>query len=69
MNKKIRPELLKIETSSLNILATLVCPVTHTKLKIDFEANELISTAANLAFPIKNNIPIMLTDEARVLTD
>ena len=33
---------------------------------LDFAA-ELISRAANLAFPIRDGIPIMLVDEAREL--
>ncbi|NKW78021.1 Trm112 family protein, partial [Rhodobacteraceae bacterium R_SAG7] len=36
-------------------------------LEYDAEAQELVSRAANLAFPIRNGIPVMLTDEARPL--
>ena len=35
------------------------------KLVYDEKKSELISKKAGLAFPIKNGIPIMLTDEAR----
>jgi uncharacterized protein YbaR (Trm112 family) len=41
--------------------------VTHGRLEYDAEAQELISKPANLAFPIRNGIPIMLVDEARAL--
>lgn len=50
-----------------HMLEALVCPVTHTVLEYDAEAQELISRPANLAFPIRNGIPVMLTDEARPL--
>ncbi|GGE45396.1 UPF0434 protein [Primorskyibacter flagellatus] len=49
------------------MLETLICPQTHTTLSYDAEAQELVSKAAGLAFPIRNGIPIMLVDEARVL--
>ncbi len=49
------------------MLEMLVCPVTHAQLTYDREAKELISKAANLAFPIRNGIPIMLESEARSL--
>ncbi|GLP87400.1 FIG002473: Protein YcaR in KDO2-Lipid A biosynthesis cluster [Tritonibacter mobilis] len=50
-----------------HMLEALVCPVTQTVLEYDAEAQELISRPANLAFPIRNGIPVMLTDEARPL--
>ncbi len=49
------------------MLEALVCPLTQTSLKYDAERQELVSTAARLAFPIRGGIPIMLVDEARVL--
>ncbi len=50
-----------------HMLEALVCPVTQAVLEYDAEAQELISRPANLAFPIRNGIPVMLTDEARPL--
>ena len=49
------------------MLEFLVCPVTHATLSYDRDANELVSNAARLAFPIRRGIPIMLVDEAREL--
>jgi uncharacterized protein len=49
------------------MLEALVCPVSQTNLTYDAENNELISRAANLAFPIRDGIPIMLVAEARAL--
>ncbi|MFZ3032793.1 MAG: Trm112 family protein [Parvibaculum sp.] len=51
------------------LLEILVCPVTKTTLRYDRERQELISDKARLAFPIRDGIPIMLTDEARALDD
>ncbi len=50
-----------------NLLEILVCPVSKTKLIYDKETKELISTAANLAFPVRDGIPILLEEEARQL--
>ena len=49
------------------LLEILICPVAHTTLKYDSEAQELVSTAAGLAYPIRDGIPIMLPEEARPL--
>lgn len=54
-----------IDKQLLNIL---VCPVTKAPLQLDREREELISTAAKLAYPIRDGIPVMLEDEARALT-
>lgn len=50
-----------------HMLEALICPQTQTTLSYDADRQELISKAANLAFPIRDGIPIMLVDEARVL--
>jgi uncharacterized protein YbaR (Trm112 family) len=51
------------------LLEILVCPVTRTGLDYDRAAGELISRAARLAYPIRDGIPIMLPDEARVIDE
>ena len=51
------------------LLEILVCPVTKGPLVYDKSNDELISCSAKLAYPIKDEIPIMLEDEARALTD
>lgn len=51
------------------MLEALICPVTHTGLRYDAEAQELISDRAKLAFPIRGGIPVMLPDEARKIED
>ena len=51
------------------LLELLVCPVSHGPLSYDETAGELISKEAGLAFPVRDGIPIMLTEEARQLDD
>ena len=50
------------------LLDIIVCPVTKTPLQFDKTKQELISTAANLAFPVRDGMPILLEDEARSLS-
>ena len=47
------------------MLEALVCPLTQATLRYDAERQELVSEPANLAFPIRDGIPVMLVDEAR----
>ncbi len=58
-NQDIDPKLLEL----------LVCPQTKKPLTYDRQAQELISASAQLAYPIRDGIPIMLVDEARALDD
>ena len=51
------------------LLEILVCPATKGALIYNRERQELISKQAGLAYPIRDGIPIMLTDEARKLAD
>ena len=50
-------------------LEMLVCPLTKTRLRYDRDSQELVSRAAGLAYPIRGGVPVMLTGEARQLTD
>jgi len=52
-----------------DLLKILVCPVTKGPLIYDKKNNELISKSANLAYPIKDGIPIMLEDQARLILE
>ncbi len=56
-------------TADPKLLEALVCPVTRSTLRYDAAKQELVSKGAGLAFPIRNGIPVMLVDEARVLED
>lgn len=46
----------------------LVCPVTKGPLILDKNNGELISLSAQLAYPIRDDIPVMLEEEARHLS-
>ena len=49
------------------MLEGLICPQTQGDLRYDAERQELLSLAAQLAFPIRDGIPIMLISAARAL--
>jgi uncharacterized protein YbaR (Trm112 family) len=53
----------------MQLLDILVCPVTKGPLKFDKDSQELVSTSARLAYPIRDGIPVMLEDEAREITE
>ncbi len=50
------------------LLEILACPLCKSPLVYDKTAQELICKADRLAFPIRDDIPVMLEDEARKLT-
>ena len=47
------------------LLTILVCPVCKGDLEYDRDAEELICHVDHLAFPVRDDIPIMLENEAR----
>ncbi len=49
------------------LLDILVCPICKGPLHYDKERQELICKADRLAYPIRDDIPVMLEDEARQL--
>lgn len=50
------------------LLSLLVCPVTKGSLQYDKANQELIATSSGLAYPIRDEIPVMLESEARELS-
>jgi uncharacterized protein YbaR (Trm112 family) len=50
------------------LLSILVCPVSKAPLEYVKESQELICYASGLAYPIRDDIPVMLESEARQLT-
>lgn len=50
------------------LLALLVCPVSHAPLQYNKEAQELVCRPSGLAYPIRDGLPVMLESEARQLT-
>jgi len=51
------------------LLSILVCPVSKGPLEYDEAKQELICKASGLAYPVRDDIPVMLESEARKLTD
>ncbi|HWG60128.1 MAG TPA: Trm112 family protein [Streptosporangiaceae bacterium] len=49
------------------LLEILACPQCHSPLRADDEAAELVCTdaACGLAYPVRDDIPVLLIDEAR----
>ncbi|MCH9765312.1 MAG: Trm112 family protein [Alphaproteobacteria bacterium] len=51
------------------LLEILVCPVTKGPLDYKPETQELLSYRADLAFPIRDGVPLMTVEAARSLTE
>ena len=49
------------------LLDILACPICKGPLKFDRQKMELVCKADRLAYPIRDDIPVMLEDEARQL--
>ncbi len=47
------------------LLDILVCPGCRTSLSVDDAAGELVCNGCGLAYPVRDDIPVMLLDEAR----
>ena len=50
------------------LLEILVCPVSKAPLEYQPEQQELVCRASGLAYPIRDDIPVMLESEARTLS-
>jgi len=50
------------------LLDILACPICKSALVYDKARQELICKPDRLAFPIRDDIPVMLEDEARALS-
>ena len=53
---------MKLDAGLLEILA---CPDCRSPLRADEEASELVCTGCGLAYPVRDDIPVLLVDEAR----
>ena len=51
------------------LLDKLVCPVSRSALRYDESAQELVSDAAGLAYPLRDGVPILLVEFARRIAD
>jgi len=50
------------------LLDILVCPVSKAPVEWNKETNELFCRSSGLAYPIRDDIPVMLESEARTLS-
>ena len=49
------------------LLDILVCPLCKSQLHFNSDKHELICKADRLAYPIRDDVPVMLVDKARSL--
>ena len=49
------------------LLNILVCPLCKSQLQLNIDKHELICKADRLAYPIRDDVPVMLVEEARNL--
>ena len=49
------------------LLEILVCPQCRAALFVDTDAGELVCHACRLAYPVRDDIPVMLVEHARRL--
>lgn len=52
----------------IKLLEILVCPICKGKLIYHQSNAELVCAFDRIAYPIRNDIPVMLEDEGRLLT-
>ena len=69
MEQSSRANSNSIQPMDPKLLELLVCPLTKSVVRYDAKRQELISSAARLAYPIRDGIPIMLPDEARQIDE
>ena len=50
------------------LLEILACPLCKGKVQLEKDRQELICRPCGLAYPIRNDIPVMLESEARTLS-
>ncbi len=51
------------------LLEILACPNCRADLRVDEEASELVCTGCRYAYPVRDDIPVLLVDEARIPND
>ena len=59
----------KAQNTNSALLSLLVCPVSLSSLIYDKGQAELLSLQTRLAFPIRDGVPIMMTEAARLMSD
>ena len=59
----------KAQNTNSALLSLLVCPVSLSGLIYCKGQAELVSLQSRLAFPIRDGVPIMITEAARLMSD
>ena len=54
---------------SNDLLEILVCPQCRGELEYREEERQLVCGSCNLAYPVEDDIPVMLIDRAHILED
>jgi uncharacterized protein len=52
-----------------SLLEILACPNCRAELRVDDAASELVCTGCGYAYPVRDDIPVLLVDEARKPAD
>ena len=52
-----------------SLLEILACPNCRADLRVDDAASELVCTGCGYAYPVRDDIPVLLVDEARKPAD
>lgn len=52
-----------------SLLKILVCPKSYGALEYNIESQELVCRKSKLSYPIRFGVPILIEEEARVLTE
>lgn len=52
---------------SPEFLEVVACPACHSKFAVDYDHQELVCTSSKcgLAYPVRDQIPVLLIDQAR----
>lgn len=53
---------------NIMLLEILACPLCKGKLQFRRDSNELVCRFDRLAFPVRDDVPVMLVEEARRLS-
>ena len=53
----------------INIIELLVCPSCHSHVELSHKGEYIICKTCKKAYPVKDNIPIMLIDSALNIED
>lgn len=53
---------MKLDATLLQIIA---CPACHSRLEPDDATSELACTGCALAYPVRDDVPVLLVDQAR----